>query len=156
MSRLSERALRQRNESAWLLPTGQERTNRALREQMRRYPESEEVDVAVVGCGAGGGTLTQRLARAGFSVVAFDAGPWWDPDADWVSDEGGSHKLYWTEPRVLSGNDPVPLGSNNSGRGVGGSMVHFAGYVPRFHPSDFETYSLDGVGADWPISYEEL
>ena len=156
MSRLSERALRQRNESAWLLPTGQERTNRALREQMRRYSESEEVDVVVVGCGAGGGTLTQRLARAGFSVVAFDAGPWWDPDTDWVSDEGGSHKLYWTEPRVISGKNPVALGSNNSGRGVGGSMVHFAGYVPRLHPSDFETYSRDGVGADWPISYEDL
>jgi choline dehydrogenase-like flavoprotein len=48
------------------------------------------------------------------------------------------------------------LGSNNSGRGVGGSMVHFAGYTPRFHPSDFHTYTLDGVGADWPIAYADL
>ena len=73
---------------------------------------------------------------------ALDAGPFWDPDADWVSDEWGSHRLYWTEPRVISGNDPVPLGSNNSGRGVGGSMIHYAGYTPRFHPSDFETATL--------------
>jgi choline dehydrogenase-like flavoprotein len=50
----------------------------------------------------------------------------------------------------------VPLGSNNSGRGVGGSMVHFAGYTPRFHPSDFHTHSLDGVGADWPLRYDDL
>ena len=35
-------------------------------------------------------------------------------------------------------------------------MVHFAGYAPRFHPSDFRTYSADGVGADWPISYDDL
>jgi len=35
-------------------------------------------------------------------------------------------------------------------------MVHYAGYTPRFHPSDFETHSRDGVGADWPISYDEL
>ena len=35
-------------------------------------------------------------------------------------------------------------------------MVHYAGYTPRFHPSDFRTYSTDGVGADWPISYEDL
>ena len=32
-------------------------------------------------------------------------------------------------------------------------MVHFAGYAPRFHPSDFRTLTLDGVGADWPIEY---
>jgi hypothetical protein len=76
--------------------------------------------------------LSQRLARAGWWVVALDAGPFSDPDADWVSDEAGSHHLYWTEPRVIDGTDPVPLGSNNSGRGVGGSMVHFAGYTPRF------------------------
>ena len=35
-------------------------------------------------------------------------------------------------------------------------MVHYAGYAPRFHPSDFETLTRDGVGADWPISYAEL
>src|SRR6185295_11971663 len=68
----------------------------------------------------------------------------------------GSHGLYWTDPRVISGTDPVPMGSNNSGRGVGGSMVHYAGYTPRFHPSDFCTRSEDGVGADWPVTYAEL
>ena len=35
-------------------------------------------------------------------------------------------------------------------------MVHYAGYTPRFHPSDFATHSRDGVGADWPIDYEDL
>ena len=35
-------------------------------------------------------------------------------------------------------------------------MVHYAGYTPRFHPSDFATRCLDGVGADWPITYDEL
>ncbi|HET6917741.1 MAG TPA: GMC family oxidoreductase [Acidimicrobiales bacterium] len=156
MSRLRDSGVRARNESAWLLPKGQERTNHDLRAAMRTFDDDDEVDVAIVGCGAGGGTLLQRLARAGMRAVAFDAGPFWDPDTDWVSDERGSHRLYWTEPRVISGDDPVPLGSNNSGRGVGGSMVHFAGYAPRFHPSDFETQTRDGVGADWPISYWDL
>jgi choline dehydrogenase-like flavoprotein len=149
-------AVRERNASAWLLPTGQARTDHGLRRDMRRYDDTDEVDLVVVGCGAGGATLTQRLARAGWSVVALDAGPFWDPDTDWVSDEAGSHHLYWTEPRVIAGDDPVPLGSNNSGRGVGGSMVHYAGYTPRFHPSDFRTRSDDGVGADWPIAYPDL
>ncbi|MBV8540651.1 MAG: GMC family oxidoreductase, partial [Pseudonocardiales bacterium] len=51
---------------------------------------------------------------------------------------------------------PIELGKNNSGRGVGGSMVHYAGYTPRFHPSDFATFTRDGVGADWPIGYQDV
>ena len=113
---------------------------------MRGYADGDEVDIVIVGCGAGGATLLQRLARAGWPAVALEAGPFWDPERDWVSDEAGSHHLYWTEPRMIAGTDPVPLGSKNSGRGVGGSMVHFAGYTPRFHPSDFHTFSADGVG----------
>ena len=35
-------------------------------------------------------------------------------------------------------------------------MVHYAGYTPRFHPSDFRTRSEDGVGVDWPIAYGDL
>ena len=110
----------------------------------------------IVGAGAGGGTLAQRLARRGWKVVVLEAGPFWDPDEDWVSDEAGSHGLYWTDERITGGGDPVELGKNNSGHGVGGSMVHYAGYCPRFHPSDFEVRTRDGVGADWPISYREL
>ena len=149
-------AVRARNESAWLLPNDGSRTNHRLRADMRRFADDDEVDLVIVGCGAGGSVLAQRLARASWRVVVLDAGPFWDPDADWVSDEAGSHHLYWTDPRVIGGADPVPLGSNNSGRGVGGSMVHYAGYTPRFHPSDFPTRSNDGVGADWPFGYGEL
>ena len=148
--------VRNRNASAWLLPDDGTRTNHRLRRDMRRFDDTDEVDLVIVGCGAGGATLLQRLARAGWRVVGLDAGPFWDPDTDWVSDEAGSHHLYWTEPRVIAGDDPVPLGSNNSGRGVGGSMVHYAGYTPRFHPSDFRTFTQDGVGADWPLSYDDL
>ncbi|MEJ5946123.1 GMC family oxidoreductase [Pseudokineococcus basanitobsidens] len=154
--RLSYRDVRERNESAWLLPLDGARTNHELRADMRRFADDDEVDLVVVGAGAGGGVLTQRLARRGWSVVTLDAGPFWDPDADWVSDERGSHGLYWTEPRVIGGSDPVPLGSNNSGRGVGGSLVHYSGFVPRLHPSDFSIRSTDGVGVDWPIGYDDL
>ncbi len=123
---------------------------------MRRYADDDEVDLVVVGAGAGGSVLAQRLARQGWRVVILEAGPFWHPDEDWVSDEAGSHALYWTQKRIIGGDDPIELGKNNSGRGVGGSMVHYAGYTPRFHPSDFETYTRDGVGADWPIRYEDI
>jgi hypothetical protein len=94
-------AVRERNESAWLLPNDGSRTNHRLRSDMRRFADSDTVDLVVVGCGAGGSTLLQRLARQGWRVVGLDAGPFWDPDADWVSDEAGSQHLYWTEPRVI-------------------------------------------------------
>ena len=60
---------------------------------MRRFAGTDEVDYAIVGVGAGGGVLLQRLARAGFHVAGFEAGPFWDTERDWVSDETGSHKL---------------------------------------------------------------
>jgi choline dehydrogenase-like flavoprotein len=125
-------------------------------DRMARYDRTQTVDMVVVGAGAGGVTLAQRLARAGWRVVILEKGPLWDPDRDWVSDEKGSAGLYWTDTRIISGNDPIKMGKNNSGVGVGGSMTHFAGYVPRFHPSDFEVRSRDGVGVDWPISYRDL
>ena len=99
------------------------------------------MDYAIVGVGAGGGVLLQRLARAGFRVVGFDAGPFWDTERDWVSDEKGSHNLYWNDKRITGGEDPLALGANNSGKGVGGGTVHWASFTPRFHPSDFRVYS---------------
>ena len=141
------------NDSAFLLDVHKRAVST---ERMARYDDAYAVDLVIVGAGAGGGTLAQRLARRGWKVVVLEKGPFWDPDRDWVSDEAGSHKLYWTEERVIGGTDPVELGKNNSGHGVGGSMVHYAGYCPRFHPSDFEVRARDGIAADWPISYEEL
>jgi choline dehydrogenase-like flavoprotein len=131
-------------------------TLQRIRTPMRQFAPGEEVDYAIVGVGAGGGVLLQRLARAGFRVVGFDAGPFWDTERDWVSDENGSHKLYWNDERITGGDDPLALGANNSGKGVGGGTVHWASFTPRLHPSDFQTYTLDGVGFDWPLSYWDL
>ena len=39
---------------------------------------------------------------------------------------------------------------------VGGSTIMWSCHFPRFHPSDFRTKSLDGVGDDWPIDYYDL
>ena len=88
---------------------------------------------AIVGAGAGGATLAQRLARRSWKVVVLEAGPFWDPDEDWVSDEAGSHALL-DEDRVIGGQDPVELGKNNSGKGVGGSMAHSPATAHAFTP----------------------
>ncbi|MFZ0662247.1 MAG: GMC family oxidoreductase [Acidobacteriaceae bacterium] len=122
---------------------------------MRRFGE-EEVDYIVVGVGSAGGVLLQRLSRAGFRVLGLEAGPFWNTELDWVSDEAGSHNLYWEDLRITGGSDPLALGANNCGKGVGGGSVHWAAFAPRLHPSDFSIHSQDGVGVDWPMSYDEL
>ncbi|MGI8681651.1 MAG: NAD(P)-binding protein, partial [Mycobacteriales bacterium] len=44
---------------------------------MRRYRPEDEVDLVIVGAGAGGSVLAQRLARAGWRIVILEAGPFW-------------------------------------------------------------------------------
>ena len=123
---------------------------------MREFSPDEPVDFVIVGTGAGGGTLACRLAEHGFSVVALDAGPYWRPLEDFASDEHHQEKLYWTDERIVDGENPIQLGSNNSGKSVGGSTVHFAMVSLRFRPEWFKARSLLGYGADWPLDWREM
>lgn len=123
---------------------------------MREYRKNEEVDFVIVGTGAGGGTLACRLAEAGFSVVALDAGVYWRPLEDFASDEREQAKLFWTDERLVDGDTPLKLGVNNSGKSVGGSTVHFAMVSLRFRPEWFKSRTLLGYGADWPIGWKEM
>ena len=123
---------------------------------MRQYRQDELVDFAIVGTGAGGGTLACRLAEHGFSVVAMDAGPYFRPLEDFASDESEQTKLYWTDDRIVDGANPLQMGSNNSGKAVGGSTVHFAMVSLRFRPEWFKSRSLLGYGADWPLDWREM
>ncbi|HZO23719.1 MAG TPA: GMC family oxidoreductase [Steroidobacteraceae bacterium] len=123
---------------------------------MRQYSEAEPVDFAIVGTGAGGGTLACKLAEYGFSVVALDAGPYWRPLEDFASDELHQRKLYWTDERIVDGENPLQLGSNNCGKSVGGSTVHFAMVSLRFRPEWFRSRTLLGYGADWPLDWREM
>ncbi|MBR0939022.1 GMC family oxidoreductase [Bradyrhizobium jicamae] len=123
---------------------------------MREYPEDKAVDFAIVGTGAGGGTLACKLAEHGFSVVAFDAGPYWRPLEDFASDETHQSKLYWTDKRIVDGDNPLQLGANNSGKSVGGSTVHFAMVSLRFRPEWFKSRSKLGYAVDWPLDWREM
>lgn len=123
---------------------------------MKRRYEKEEVDVVIVGAGAAGGVLAKELAEAGISVVVLEAGPWRDPQHDFASDELSMQSLGWQDTRIVDGSDPLTMGHNNSGYGIGGGTTHFTGVFLRFHASDFMTRTVDGVGEDWPIRYKDL
>lgn len=123
---------------------------------MREYRQNEPVDFAIVGTGAGGGTLACRLAELGFSVVAFEAGAWWRPLEEFASDESHQEKLFWTDERLCDGANPLTLGTNNSGKAVGGSTVHYAMVALRFRPEWFRARSQLGYAVDWPLDWREM
>jgi len=118
--------------------------------------KKDKAQIIIVGLGASGGVLFGELAEAGFDVLAIEAGPHWDANKDFTSDERDMEKLSWSYPRISKGDNPLDLGSGTSGRGVGGGTVHYTAMSLRLHPSDFRTKSIDGVGVDWPIDYDEL
>ncbi len=124
---------------------------------MQRYSEAEAVDTVVIGTGAGGAPLLAKLAAAGRSVVALEAGRWWPaPGADFATDELDAAKIYWNDERLAAGEGPAAYGGNNSGTGVGGSTLHWGAFVPRADRRGLQLKTRTGEGVDWPLTYEEL
>ena len=121
---------------------------------MKRYGTGDVVDAVVIGTGAGGAPLLAKLAAAGLKVVALEAGRNWNPE-DFPADEIPTD-IYWMRERLSAGTTPEAFGANNSGTGVGGSTLHWGAFVPRADPRDLRLRTELGVGADWPIRYEEL
>ena len=120
----------------------------------RKYQDGAEV--CIVGAGAAGGVLAYELSKAGLKVVVIEAGPFWNPQTDFASDELSMNSLAWQDTRLTTGQDPLDFGHNNSGRGVGGGTVHFTGVFLRFHESDFKLQTNDGIANDWPLDYQDL
>lgn len=121
---------------------------------MRTYGE-DTVDVVVVGTGAGGAPLTAELARRGLSVVALEAGRNFAVE-DFTPDESEAVQINWMSERLSGGEDPTAFGPNNSGRGVGGSTLHWGAFAPRPDARDLRLRTETGEGRDWPLDPEEL
>ncbi len=122
---------------------------------MARHATTDVVDAVVIGTGAGGAPLLSRLARAGLRVVALEAGRNWTPE-DFPADEVAAAQIYWLRERLSAGATKQPFGANNSGTGVGGSMLHWGAFCPRPDARELRLRTEQGVGEDWPLSLEEL
>ncbi|EUC21283.1 GMC family oxidoreductase [Paraburkholderia hospita] len=123
-------------------------------------------DIVIVGSGASGAAAAWRLSRdCALRIVCLEQGGRADPAAypstrtDWELERAGA---FSSNPAVrLSAADypiddsasPISIANYN---GFGGSTILYSAHFPRFHPSDFRTRSLDGVGEDWPLAYEDL
>jgi choline dehydrogenase-like flavoprotein len=144
--------------------------------QVQRTPKS--YDVCVIGSGAGGGMAAKILTEGGLSVVMLEAGPQVYPDKDykmfmWPYDlphrgmgVGGRAVADFSEFLAPNGSwkisgEPYTSapGSNFQwfrSRIVGGRTNHWGRIALRFAPIDFKSKTRDGLGEDWPITYEDL
>ncbi len=138
-------------------------------------PPRKTYDVCIVGSGAGGGIAAYALTKAGANVIVLEAGGEWYASRDskmmmpsYASPRrGGSTK---TQPfgefdACVGGweieGEPYTVASGSRflwwrARMLGGRTNHWGRISLRFGPDDFKRKSLDGLGDDWPISYDDV
>jgi len=121
--------------------------------------------VIIVGAGAAGSAAAWRLSVGGMRVLCLERGNWQEENSfpgtkddweilrqtEWSPNPNQRRQLFDLE--IDSENSDIkPLAC----AAVGGSTIMWSCHFPRFHPSDFCTQTLDQVGDDWPIRYEQL
>ena len=136
----------------------------------------KKYDAVIVGSGAGGGMAAYVLAKAGLKVCLLEAGPEFDP-----AKNSAQLKNPWDSPRRGASSKFRPFGEFDGcywgweidgepytqekgsdkwewwrARMVGGRTNHWGRISLRFGPRDFKRRSLDGLGDDWPIAYEDI
>lgn len=145
-------------------------------------PTPEIHDAVVIGSGAGGGTVAHVLTGLGVRVTLLEAGPMLDPmtefkEHQWPHDydhrgaeEGG--RRYFGRGKAFgffsttSGGwelegEPYTTGDDSEfqwfrSRIVGGRTNHYGRLTFRFSDYDFKPYDRDGLGVNWPITYDEI
>ncbi|HLY60960.1 MAG TPA: GMC family oxidoreductase [Terriglobia bacterium] len=126
-------------------------------------PSEKIFDVCVIGSGPAGGVLSKELAEAGAKVALVEAGrPMMAEDFNyhaWPYQFPNRQKpepFYPPEVRSAIRYDDCDNISVDRIRAVGGRSIHWNAACFRFSARDFQEASLEGVEADWPITYDEL
>ena len=132
-------------------------------------------DVCIVGSGAGGGMAAYSLTAAGANVVMLEAGPAW-----YASRDSTMLMPSYASPRRGAATKTRPFGEFDAcdggfeiegepytrapgtrfnwwrARMLGGRTNHWGRISLRFGPDDFRGKSIDGLGDDWPIGYDDV
>jgi choline dehydrogenase-like flavoprotein len=113
-------------------------------------------DVIIIGSGAGGGTLAQRLAPTGKSILILERGEHIPREAEnWDSRAVFVQHRYRTKERWYDKNDK-PFAPNTH-YWVGGNTSFYGAALMRLRGRDFqEVQHAGGVSPAWPISLTDL
>jgi choline dehydrogenase-like flavoprotein len=123
----------------------------------KQFDKNDDSVVVVIGSGAGGATISSELTAAGINVVCLEAG---SPIEGITTDAAKMFgKLTWFDRRIGSG-DLNPHFPVWTGKGVGGTTLHWTAATPRrpeeqFTPSKYYG-DLDNCSViDWPIPFNQ-
>lgn len=113
-------------------------------------------DVIIIGTGAGGGTLAQKLAPSGKRILLLERGDYVAREKDnWSSLAVNVQGKYQTKEvwRGRNGEDLHP----HTNYCVGGNTKFYGAALFRLRREDFaELRHHGGVSPAWPISYDDL
>ncbi len=113
-------------------------------------------DVIIIGSGAGGGTLAQRLAAAGKSILILERGQHLPREAEnWSSRSVFIQHRYRTKEQWYDklGKPFTP----NTHYWVGGNTTFYGAALMRLRERDFEEVQhAGGVSPAWPIKLADL
>ncbi|MFQ5774784.1 MAG: GMC family oxidoreductase [Kiloniellaceae bacterium] len=132
---------------------------------MAKIDLNDSSAVAIVGSGAGGGTLANELCQKGIKVILFEAGKRESLETFQNDEWAAFGQLSWLDKRTTSGTWRVAKDFGGLPawicKTVGGSTVHWAGASLRLQEHEFKVRTTYGdiAGAnllDWPLTLKEL
>jgi choline dehydrogenase-like flavoprotein len=116
----------------------------------------ERYDIAVIGTGAGGGTLAHALASTGKRILLLERGDYVRREpANWSTRAVNLEGRYQTK-EVWRDRDGQPLHPHTN-YNVGGNTKFYGAALFRLRREDFGPLRhWGGVSPAWPIAYEDL
>ena len=113
-------------------------------------------DVIIIGSGAGGGTLTHRLAASGKKILLLERGDYVKREPENWSTRAVNLEGRYNTKEVWRDGDGEELHPHTN-YFVGGNTKFYGSALFRFRAQDFgEIRHHGGTSPAWPISYNEL
>src|SRR6478736_2008253 len=117
---------------------------------------STHYDVIIIGSGAGGGTLTHRLAASGKKILLLERGDYVRREAENWSTKAVNQDGRYNTKEVWRDKHGEALHAHTN-YFVGGNTKFYGAALFRLRKEDFgEIRHHGGLSPAWPISYDEL